>query len=74
MTNKVAVTVDGIKLPERKVTPETEFDLTLPLPDSLVGKPSLEIAIETDGTYTPPEDGRPLGLVFGVIEIVEAAH
>jgi hypothetical protein len=71
MTTKLTVTAAGIQLPERKVTPEAEFDVTIPLPDAVVGKPSMDVVIETDGTYTPPEDGRPLGLVFGVVEVLE---
>jgi hypothetical protein len=67
----VRVTVNGNSLPERKVASGTSFDLTWPLPDAVVGKPAAEIGIETDRTFTPPVDGRPLGLVFGVIEIVE---
>jgi hypothetical protein len=67
----VRVTVNGNSLPERKVASGTSFDLTWPLPDAVVGKPAAGIGIETDRTFTPPVDGRPLGLVFGVIEIVE---
>jgi hypothetical protein len=48
--------------------------LTWPLPDAAVGKPAAELTIETDGTFTVPADGRPLGLVFGVIEIVEPGN
>jgi hypothetical protein len=67
----LTVTVDGIKLPERKLTPDQSFDLTWPLPAGTVGKTDLELAIETDGTFSPPIDGRQLGLVFGVIEVLE---
>ena len=67
----VAVTVSGVRLPERKVVSDKEFDLSWRLPDEVAGKPALEIAIETDHTFAPPLDGRDLGLVFGVIEIVE---
>jgi hypothetical protein len=68
---QVVVTIGGIRLPERKVTSDKEFDLTWPLPDAVVGKAAAELTIETDGTFTVPLDGRPLGLVFGVIEIIE---
>jgi hypothetical protein len=70
----LAVTVDGVKLPERKLTPGEGFDLTWPVPGAAVGKPAAEIAIEADHTFTPPEDGRPLALVFGVMEIIEPGH
>jgi hypothetical protein len=43
------------------------FDFALP--DILVGRDSIELTIGVDRTFVPPEEGRRLGLVFGVFEI-----
>jgi hypothetical protein len=67
----LVVTVDGVKLPQRNLAPGEAFDVTWPLPDTAVGRPAAQMAIETDHTFVPPADGRQLGLVFGVIEIVD---
>ena len=67
----VRVSINGEKLPDQRVKSGEGFDLTWAIPDRVAGEPAAEIEIETDRTIVPPEDGRPLGLVFGVIEIVE---
>jgi hypothetical protein len=66
----VTVTVDGMKLPDAIIHPgEASFDLELPLPAELAGKPEVHIALEVSRTIRPPGDGRELGLAFGTIEI-----
>jgi hypothetical protein len=67
----LAVSVDGVRLPERKLVSGESFDVAWPLPTAATGKPSTHVEIETDHTFAPPADGRQLGLVFGVIEILE---
>lgn len=66
---RLTVTMDGARLPDRPLTAGESFDVEWPVPPVAVGKPVVEIGIETDHTVTPPLDGRPLGLVFGVVEI-----
>lgn len=65
---KVRVDVDGTTLPGAEVT-QSSFELSLPLPPSLTGKPELLIAVEVDRTFRPTSDPRNLGLAFGAFEI-----
>jgi hypothetical protein len=66
---RLTVAVDGEKLPERLLTPGDAFDFEWPIPPAAVARPQVEIGIETDKTFTLAIDGRPLGLVFGIVEI-----
>ncbi len=64
----VVVTVDGRTLLPGMVRTE-EFELLLPLPDSVAGKPEMQVAVEVSRTYRPPSDSRDLGLAFGALEV-----
>jgi hypothetical protein len=64
----VTATVDGVSLPAGRVT-GTEFELNLPLPDSIVGKPVVPVTLEVNRTIRPPGDGRELGMAFGEISV-----
>jgi hypothetical protein len=64
------VQVDGKALPPVRIQPGTErFDFSFELPAGLVGKPSVEVAVEVGRTFKPPGEERELGLAFGVFEI-----
>ena len=66
----LSVAVDGKSLPAVRIQPGTEhFDFDFLLPPELVGKESVEVAVEAGRTFTPPGEDRELGLVFGVFEI-----
>jgi hypothetical protein len=65
---QVTVTVDGAPLPPQPVRPGP-FEAVFPLPDSVVGKSEMLVAVEASRTYRPPEDGRELGFSFGVFEV-----
>jgi hypothetical protein len=65
---EVTVTVDGAPLPPQTVRPGP-FDAVFPLPDSVVGKREMLVAVEVSRTFRPPEDPRELGLSFGVFEV-----
>jgi hypothetical protein len=64
----VTVTVDGVTLPGQTVRPGP-FEAAFPLPDSVVGKPEMLVAVEVNRTFKPPGDIRELGLSFGVFEV-----
>jgi len=49
--------------------PDTPFSLELPLPESLVGQPEIELKIEASKTFRPPGDGRELGMAFQTFAI-----
>jgi hypothetical protein len=65
---EVTVTVDGAPLPPQTVRPGS-FEAAFSLPDSVVGKSEMLIAVEVSHTFRPPEDERDLGLSFGVFEV-----
>jgi hypothetical protein len=65
---EMKVSVDGIALPSAAVRPGS-FTVTFGLPDSLVGKPEMQVAVEVSKTFRPPGDPRDLGLSFGVFEV-----
>jgi hypothetical protein len=46
-----------------------QFQFVFDLPASLTGKPVIEVEIELDKTFRPPNDKRDLGAVFGSLEI-----
>ncbi len=66
---ELRVTAAGVPLEPVRIASSDSFELAFPLPEAAVGKDSLEIGIEVSRTYTPPGDGRRLGLALGVIEI-----
>jgi hypothetical protein len=45
------------------------FEISFPLPDSLTGKPEVQVAVVVNRTFRAPGDSRDLGLAFGVFEI-----
>jgi hypothetical protein len=64
------VTVNGVALPEVQLDlTGTTFNATLPLPDQVVGKPEVQILLETGHTFHTQADTRELGLNFGTFEI-----
>ena len=66
----VTVEVDGRKISSVSIKPGTErFDFDFPLPADLVGKESVEVAVELARTFLMPGDDRQLGVAFGVFEI-----
>jgi len=65
---RLRVGVDGQALPEQ-VVPPGDFRFVYDLPPAATGRPVLEVTVEVDRTFTPPEDGRPLGLAFSVFEV-----
>ena len=65
---EVTVTVDGTPLAPQIVRPG-QFEAAFPLPDSVVGKSEMLVAVEVSRTFRPPGDGRDLGLSFGVFEV-----
>jgi hypothetical protein len=65
---EVTVTVDGAPLAPQTVRPG-QFEAAFPLPDSVVGKSEMLVAVEVSRTFRPPGDGRDLGLSFGVFEV-----
>jgi hypothetical protein len=66
----VSVQADGRTLGRSTIEPPMErFDFDYALPGEWVGRESLELTVEVDRTFTPPGDGRELGLAFGVFEV-----
>ena len=64
------INVDGERLPAVKIDQSNpQFQFVFDLPARLVGKPMVEIEIELDRTFRPPNDKRDLGAVFGSFEI-----
>ena len=62
--------VNGRALPAVRIQPGAEpFEFSFALPDELVGKESVEVAVEVGRTFKPPGDKRELGVAFGVFEI-----
>jgi hypothetical protein len=62
------VRVDNTTLAPVSIT-DGSFDLTLPLPAGLIGKPEVLVVVEINRTFRPPGETRDLGLAFGVFEI-----
>jgi hypothetical protein len=65
---QVTVTVDGASCPVQTVRPGS-FEAAFPLPDSVVGKSEMLVTVEVSRTVRPAEDGRDLGLSFGVFDV-----
>ena len=66
---ELSASADGIPLGTSRVSSEGRFDLTFPLPPQLVGRRSIELAVEAGRTFRAAGDGRDLSLIFGVFEI-----
>ncbi|MEX2262088.1 MAG: hypothetical protein WD696_09050 [Bryobacteraceae bacterium] len=66
---KLRVAVDGKSLGETPITTPGSFFCAFNLPPELTGRDAVEVSVDVDRTFTPPDDGRKLGLVFGVFEI-----
>jgi len=49
--------------------PDAPFSLELPLPESLVGQPEIELKVEASKTFHPPGDARELGMAFQTFAI-----
>jgi hypothetical protein len=62
---------DGITIGSASLrSPDQHFDLKLPLPAALVGRPWIEVEIEVDHTTRLPQgDPRTLGLVLQTFTI-----
>ncbi|MSV27244.1 MAG: hypothetical protein EXQ52_00635 [Bryobacterales bacterium] len=68
----VLLTVRVESTPEREFRIEKSnpsFEFELPLPDSLTGKPSIEIGLETARTVRSPDGKQEYGVVFGVFDV-----
>ncbi|MFB3776823.1 MAG: hypothetical protein ACE141_04405 [Bryobacteraceae bacterium] len=66
----IAVSVDGIVVGRARLSkPDGVFDLTFPMPGSVVGKARIEVAIEVERTFAVGVDARSLGLAFGTIAV-----
>ncbi|MEO7650918.1 MAG: hypothetical protein ABIZ80_10665, partial [Bryobacteraceae bacterium] len=66
----LSVYADGKPLAPVALQPgEAAFERDFLLPAELVGRSGIELTIEVGRTFTPPEDGRELGLVFGKFEV-----
>ncbi len=64
------VKVDGENLRVVKIDKaHPQFQFVFDLPASLTGKPVVEVEIELDKAFRPPNDKRDLGAVFGSFEI-----
>jgi hypothetical protein len=65
---ELTVAVDGARLPARRIEPG-DVNLQYALPPELRTREALAVRLEVSRTVRPPEDGRELGLLFGVLEI-----
>lgn len=62
--------VEGRPLQRHSVGPrDGQFQFDYALPAELAGRASIEIVLEVDRTFSPPEDRRSLGLAFSVFEV-----
>jgi hypothetical protein len=64
----LTVTVNGVALPPRTIH-SGPFEAAFPLPDSVVGKSEMRVAVEVSRTFRPASDDRDLGLSFGTFEV-----
>ncbi len=65
---EVTGTVNGIALPAQAVHPG-QFEVAFALPDAVVGRNEMQVAVEVSKTFRPPEETRDLGLSFGTFEV-----
>jgi Methyltransferase domain len=67
----VSLTLSADGIPFAKLgLPQGSFVVSEALPDDLVDREKLILALQIDKAYRPPDDERELGLHFGTIEIV----
>jgi hypothetical protein len=66
----VKVAVNGAALPPVTIhRGEESFELWFPLPDAVVGKVEMNVAVEVSRTFHAAPDQREFGLYFGVFEV-----
>jgi hypothetical protein len=65
----VAVTVNGSALAPAMLASGGNFELAYALPDTLVGQPTMQVAVEVSRTFHTGADIRDLGLAFGDLEV-----
>lgn len=66
----LTVTAEGARLPEARISlGASKFAVSYPLPNELVGRKELLVALEVDHTFHSGSDTRELGLNVGVIEL-----
>jgi hypothetical protein len=68
-TLTVAATANGSPLAPGNLTAGGDFELTFPLPGSLVGQSPIALTVEVSRTFRATGDIRDLGLAFGDFEI-----
>ncbi|MBM3745004.1 MAG: hypothetical protein FJW34_04320 [Acidobacteria bacterium] len=67
---RLIVSVDGQSLGQAELRQgDAPFQLGFPLPEALVGRPTLTVRLELDRIFTPPGETRSLGLVFGTFRV-----
>jgi hypothetical protein len=65
---RLTVSSDGQRLGERLIPPgQTNF--TFDFATSTARQEAMTVTLQVDRTFRPPEDGRDLGLAFGVLEL-----
>jgi hypothetical protein len=64
------VSVEGEALPPVEIRRgDLVFSFDFPLPEKLVGRPSIQVEVRVDRTFSPGGEQRRLGLAFGVFEV-----
>ncbi len=67
---RFSVTIDGRKIGVADIQRgEGRFERSFDLPAASIGKDSMDVAIKLTRTLQRPEDGRELGLTFGIFEV-----
>ena len=64
----LTVTIDNAALPPATINGK-QFDLSFPLPGSLLGKPEISVTLEASRAFRSPSDPRELSLQFGLFEV-----
>ena len=65
----VTVSVDGVTMVANIRPGENAFEVSFPLPDSVVGKAEMQVTVWVGRVLHPASDPRDLGLVFGTFEV-----
>jgi len=66
---EISFQADGMPLGTGTVKQEGTFDMEFALPDNLVGKPEIELAMKVNRTTQAPGDSRTFGIVFNTFQI-----
>ena len=66
---EISFQADGMPLGRGTVKQEGTFDMEFALPDNLVGKPEIELAMKVNRTTQAPGDSRTFGIVFNTFQI-----